>query len=190
MHVVLTVMENFCAPEKPEFNQYWYSPSTIKTIIDEVEALKPLRTAFLSTPSLFAEASRRALSCDLFDIDQTAFACKSSFNHFIRYDFHVPDIPREQRSMYDVVVIDPPFVTRDVLEAYGVTTKQLLHRGGRIMITTLAENAGDLIKIFDDRMLPVEFKPSIPHLVYQYNLFVNYTPTLVSGFTKVNSEVY
>ena len=48
----------------------------------------------------------------------------------------------------------------------------LLSEGGKILLTTIQENAPML-----DRLLGVKprtFQPSIPHLVYQYSLYTNY----------------
>eukprot|EP01017_Pseudomicrothorax_dubius_P028327 TRINITY_DN3362_c0_g1_i3.p1 TRINITY_DN3362_c0_g1~~TRINITY_DN3362_c0_g1_i3.p1 ORF type:complete len:141 (-),score=30.97 TRINITY_DN3362_c0_g1_i3:314-736(-) len=40
-------------PENREFNQYWFSPATIAFLVEEVTRMKPQRTAFLSTPSVY-----------------------------------------------------------------------------------------------------------------------------------------
>ena len=66
------------APEVVDMNQYWYSPTTISTIVSEVEAVaaaggQPLTVAFLSTPSVYfslPEGSGTRASSVAFDYDK------------------------------------------------------------------------------------------------------------------------
>lgn len=46
------------------------------------------------------------------------------------------------------------------------------------MITTMVENAPIVAKIMLGAK-PCAFQPSIPKLVYQYNTYTNYTPTVL-----------
>jgi hypothetical protein len=95
-----------------------------------------------------------------------------------------------------MVVIDPPFITKDVWEQYAKTAKALLkhsplrgeeqigdnqgtkehynlqqERRGLVLATTVAENQSIMEELFNAK--PACFKPNIPKLVYQYNVFVN-----------------
>ncbi len=45
---------------------------------------------------------------------------------------------------------------------------------GKVLASTVAENAPLMAELFGAR--PCAFKPSIPHLVYQYNLYSSWTP--------------
>lgn len=50
---------------------------------------------------------------------------------FVKYDFNAPlDFPDELRGAFAMVVVDPPFITRDVWEKYAVTVRALLAPGG------------------------------------------------------------
>ena len=69
---------------------------------------------------------------------------------FVFYDFKQPDVfPKELLGTFDMVVVDPPFITHAVWENYAVTTKLLLKKGtsadgspsGKVILTTLQENA-------------------------------------------------
>jgi hypothetical protein len=71
-----------------------------------------------------------------------------------------------------MVVIDPPFITREVWEKYSIAVKLLLAENGKIILSTIDENE-EMMK----ELLGVEkkaFRPSIPNLVYQYSFYANY----------------
>lgn len=169
--------------EKADLNQYWYSDATIQAIAHEVEAVAS-KVAFLSTPSIYFSLKPNSLlrqASWLMDLDEQ-WADEPGF---YSYDFNQPEsIPEECLGAFDCCVIDPPFITEEVWGKYAITTKLLLKPGGKIILTTVAENK-DLLK----RLLGVEptaFKPSIPHLVYQYDLYTNYPS---ERFSQSNPEI-
>ena len=97
------------------------------------------------------------------------------------YDFNAPtDVAAELHHSFDMVVVDPPFITRDVWEKYAETTRLLLKEdpltgateGARVLVSTVAENHEMMKELLG--VEPVAFKPSIPHLVYQYDCYTNY----------------
>jgi hypothetical protein len=55
---------------------------------------------------------------------------------------------------------------------------------GKAILTTIEENKNLLFELFQAR--PTAFQPSIPNLVYQYNLFTNYPATT---FSSPNPEI-
>lgn len=112
---------------------------------------------------------------------------------FVHYDFNAPEaIPAELHHTFDLAVIDPPFITRDVWEKYAATARLLLKQGtqpdgspaGRLLVSTIAENAAMMHELLGVR--PQRFRPSIPNLVYQYNLYANYE---AEGLKRSNPEV-
>ncbi len=177
-------MTSFLAnnPEDPNFNQYWYSSETIKTLTDAIlELLSNMkstgRVAFLSTPSLyFALPEMERSKCQLFEYDSTW----SNDAGYVHYDFNRPRcIASKLQGSFDMVVIDPPFITKDVWEMYALTAKLLLKNDplgvpghkGIVLGTTVSENSYLMKDLFDAD--PTIFKPVIPHLVYQYNVYIN-----------------
>lgn len=194
-------MANFLkeTPENADYNQYWYSAYTIEKIVEDlllqhanaVSSGKPgLCIAFLSTPSIYFSLPEEArATCYCFDFDKKW----SSDRGFVFYDFNNPEaVPESLLGACDMVVVDPPFITRDVWEKYATTSKLLLKKGtsesgepcGKVILTTVFENADMLNELLGAK--PTAFLPSIPHLVYQYNLYTNY-PSPV--FSKPNPEI-
>ena len=184
-------MINFHAKEKSEFNQYWYSSGTVTAIINELKHLNVRRCAFLSTPSVFHEGLKAGIKGDLFDFDPQLFNDNNGLpdSKCYVFDYTAPLIPARLYHQYDCVVVDPPFVSAEVMAAYAATARSLLKTCGRIMITSIAENLELLIDRFDPAMRAVTFQPCIPSLVYQYNLFVNYEPDAGSDFARMNPEL-
>ena len=102
-------------PEVAKTNQYWYSAHTISVLAAEAceQAGSSGRIACVSTPSIFfslpREFQERAV---VLDFDR-AFAVRTT--RFVHYDFNDPTrIPAELQHTFDVVVIDPPFITEAV----------------------------------------------------------------------------
>ncbi|KAL7482434.1 hypothetical protein ACHAW6_008109 [Cyclotella cf. meneghiniana] len=173
--------------EKRDLNQYWYSKMTIDTLCDAVRESALIsggnRVAFLSTPSLFFSLSREEReSCALFDFDTSWGTC-SGYYH---YDYNDPENIQEScRGQFDLVVIDPPFISQCVWKQYAITTKLLLKgNASHVMTTTVDENAVLMAALFDCK--PTLFRPSIPHLVYQYSVFVNFPS---SALAQKNPEL-
>ncbi|CAG9336335.1 unnamed protein product [Blepharisma stoltei] len=171
--------------EKEEFNQFWYSSRTINALVDETEDLHLqgfTKIACLSTPSLYFSLTEKSKeNSRLFEIDRSFQRDKG----FVFYDFnHSEELDPALEKSFDVVVVDPPFITREVWEKYSRAVKFLLKDGGKIIVSSVDENAPML-----DELLKVKrqaFKPSIPHLVYQYSFFTNYNS---SRFSQKNSEI-
>jgi hypothetical protein len=119
---------------------------------------------------------------------------------FVRYDFQKPlDFPSSLQESFDMVVIDPPFITREVWEHYAQTAKALLRSPpcpypdpdandqsdrGIVLATTVRENQFLMRELFDAQ--PTEFRPNIPNLVYQYNIFLNVESPVLS---EANQEI-
>ncbi|GMF43897.1 unnamed protein product [Phytophthora fragariaefolia] len=134
--------------QKEELNQYWYSADTVATLAREAVVETPEgggRIAFLSTPSVyFAAKSQQSDStnpheCVLFDQFDSKFA--SEGEHFVLFDFHKPqDVPSKMIGTFDFVVVDPPFITREVWELYADTIKLLLRsKDSKLLLTTIGK---------------------------------------------------
>jgi hypothetical protein len=49
---------------------------------------------------------------------------------------------------------------------------------GKVIASTVAENEAMLAELLGTEACT--FKPSIPHLIYQYNIFTNFPPTALA----------
>uniref|UniRef100_A0A7S2BFX1 Protein-lysine N-methyltransferase n=1 Tax=Florenciella parvula TaxID=236787 RepID=A0A7S2BFX1_9STRA len=155
-----------------DLNQYWYSAITIEKMVAEVQAHggEPLKVAFVSTPSLFFSlTAEQRRECAVLDYDRKW----ESEPGFVFYDYNEPEaVPEEIKGTFDMLVIDPPYITREVWAQYAITAKLLLAPNGRVMLTTVAENAPMMKELLD--VEPQTFRPSVPNLVYQYCLYTSY----------------
>ncbi|KNC49074.1 uncharacterized protein AMSG_05034 [Thecamonas trahens ATCC 50062] len=171
-------------PENGDFNQYWYSALTIETLVGEAVA-HGTRIACLSTPSVFFSLPKEVQArATLFDYDRQW----DELDQFVFYDYREPDdFPAKLTNTYDFVVVDPPFITAEVWELYADVINRMVVEGGKIICTTVSENADLLDGLVGVK--PVRFKPLIPQLVYQYSIFANYTsPALDSPNPEVPDD--
>ena len=125
------------------------------------------------------------------------------------YDFNSPaDFPKDILGTFDAVVIDPPFITREVWEKYTESANALLKgdpqagvpaaaegedptpmaemcaAGNLVIATTIHENAEFMHELLG--VAPGAWQPSIPNLVYQYDLYTNYPS---KRFAERNPEI-
>lgn len=94
---------------------------------------------------------------------------------FVQYDYREStNLPKDLLGSFDIIVIDPPFITHDVWKKYFETSKLLMKDPTtcKILLTTIDENQ-DLLKE-NLNVVPMKFKPCVPNLVYQYTLYTNY----------------
>mmetsp|Transcript_51882 Transcript_51882/g.91140 ORF Transcript_51882/g.91140 Transcript_51882/m.91140 type:complete len:425 (+) Transcript_51882:62-1336(+) len=168
--------------ERHDLNQYWFSTRTIRAFVDEITDVGG-SAALVSSPSVYfslPEAVRQRSK--VLDFDKQW----SSDPGYVFYDFNEPEsVPAELHGTFDFVLVDPPFITREVWAQYATTVKLLLRPNtGRILCTTIAENA----KMMQDflGLQPVRFRPSIPTLVYQYSVYTNYVSNRLDA---LNPEV-
>ena len=88
-------------------------------------------------------------------------------------------------GQFNLVVIDPPFISHSVWKQYAVTAKLLLKsETSHVIATTVCENADVMAALFDCK--PTRYRPSIPHLIYQYSVFANFPSSLLA---QKNSEL-
>lgn len=200
------------------------------------------RGAYVSTPSVYFSLPKdKRAGSHVFDID-TQWEKDPGF---VRYDFNEPEaIPKELHHAFDFVLVDPPFITREVWEKYATTVRLLAKEGSaprvvvaggasgaaggeaaaeegeskteakveasgddskaeadagaetgagaaepacRVLVSTIAENEAMMRELLD--VEPRAFMPSIPNLVYQYNLYSNYAGRPDEGINKKNPEI-
>lgn len=163
--------------EKGDLNQYWFSSNTVAAFVSEICLCKG-QSALVSSPSVYFslpdDARKRS---KVLDYDRQW----ESDPGYVFYDFNDPtNLPVELLGRFDFILVDPPFITREVWEKYVVTVRLLAASNARILCTTIAENAQMMSEILG--LAPTLFRPSIPNLVYQYNIYVNYNSVTLDRF--------
>ena len=157
-------------PENGDYNQYWFSEKTIE---------------FIATPSIFFSLSKEMQNKSyLFDIDEKL---TKKHKNGKRYDFNESDYEvkfPDLKNSFDYLVIDPPFITQDSWTKFSNFALYLKNDNCKIIACSIAENKENLKNLLDLDMKV--FQPSIPHLVYQYNIFANYDD---EELNKKNPEI-
>ena len=184
--------------ENADMNQYWYSKATIDFMANEVELIcnppqqegeenkenEVKKAVFLSTPSIYFSLKDKKVKENAKNLDYDTNFGKRDAN-FQFYDFNKADeIPKEFHNQFDIAIIDPPFITREVWEKYAVAAKMLLKPDGHILGSTIDENE-EMIKELTGASRK-QFRPSIPNLVYQYSLYATFDS---EGLNSKNPEI-
>ena len=145
--------------------------STIEQMAAEVVSSGAKRVACISTPSIFFALPKELRETSfVLDFDrQWEAKCPG----FVFYDFNEPEaVPEELKGTCDYLVVDPPFVTREVWEKYAATVKLLAAPGAKFLLSSIHENSDMLRELLG--VEPQVFQPSIPNLIYQYDVYANY----------------
>eukprot|EP01024_Parvocaulis_polyphysoides_P073042 TRINITY_DN9357_c0_g3_i1.p1 TRINITY_DN9357_c0_g3~~TRINITY_DN9357_c0_g3_i1.p1 ORF type:complete len:217 (+),score=20.92 TRINITY_DN9357_c0_g3_i1:80-652(+) len=167
-------------PENSLFNQYWYSKQTLETLKEEILYQNPKKVACLSTPSVHFSLPQ-GISW-LLDYDESF---SDSTKNYVKFDFNYPNLlPLDLMHSFDMVVIDPPFITEQVWTNYAQAAKMLICEGGKIIGSSIFENRQLLWDLMG--ISPCCFQPAIPTLVYQYDFFVNFE---VKFMNEINQEI-
>ena len=173
-------------PENADFNQYWFSEKTIQFILNQIQKNNAGgRIGLIATPSIFfslpADTQEKSY---LFDIDDVLI---SKHKNGRKYDFNWTNYDEkfsDLKNSFDFIVIDPPFITEEAWSKFASFAKYLANDKCKILVSSIAENDGQLKRLLN---LDIKnFKPSIPHLVYQYNFFANYDD---EELNKKNPEI-
>lgn len=101
--------------EDYRLSQFWYTEECADGLACAIQnALPSVRIAVLSCPSLYAALCRRSRK-----VQSTNFEFDKRFGgkNFVWFDYR-QDIDPAYKNFYDLVVIDPPYVSREVLEIY------------------------------------------------------------------------
>ncbi|XP_054269060.1 EEF1A lysine methyltransferase 1 [Macrosteles quadrilineatus] len=110
-----------------QLSQFWYSDETAISLAKVAisVATSSGRIALISCPTLYRHIKSLApeIKVSLFEFDQRF----SVFGEdFFLYDYRSPlDIPRDFASQFDIVVMDPPFLSEECLTKTAVTAKFL-----------------------------------------------------------------
>ncbi|MCP9258159.1 Protein-lysine N-methyltransferase N6AMT2 [Dirofilaria immitis] len=115
-----------------QLSQFWYSEETASKLADE--CIKTIgkcgRIACISCPTLLDYLLKEKcvinghVTVTLFEYDRRFE--KKFFNEFVPYDYRKPlEIPELYRNAFDLIVIDPPFLSDECLIKVSQTVRLL-----------------------------------------------------------------
>ncbi|GFG37590.1 hypothetical protein Cfor_12677 [Coptotermes formosanus] len=156
-----------------QLSQFWYDDETAEYLSREaLKAAGPTgKIALISCPTLYKNLKSEAHNnqVTLFEFDKR-FAIYGE--DFILYDYNTPlDIPCHFAGNFDVVVVDPPFLSEECLTKTAVTVKFLAKH--KIILCTGANMEELAKKLLDVRKC--EFEPHHKNnLANEFYCYANY----------------
>ncbi len=95
----------------------------------------------MSTPSIYFSLTNpdviKASKC--FEFDRKFDVGDGGF---VFFDYNHPtNLPEELKGTFDMIVADPPYITSETWYNYSKTISYLLAPGGRLLLSTLEDNA-------------------------------------------------
>lgn len=171
-------------------SQFWYDAVTAETVAKEVVSLcrdSDSRVACIACPTLYAylKKIRPEVSAKILEYDMRFEQYGSDFAF---YDYNQPeDLPLELKHAFNVVVADPPYLSKECLEKVTETVSFLARRGdSKLLLLTgevQKERAAGLLGL-----RPCGFRPQhSSKLGNEFRLFTNYDPgTRLGGWEQEN----
>uniref|UniRef100_A0A2P2J845 Protein-lysine N-methyltransferase n=1 Tax=Rhizophora mucronata TaxID=61149 RepID=A0A2P2J845_RHIMU len=177
-------------------SQFWYDPLTAETIAEEVVlALCKNTAAGGGKPNSIPNTSVACVACPTLyayikKIDPDARAQLLEYDKrfeqygsdFTFYDYNQPeDLPTEFKHSFQVVVADPPYLSKECLEKIAQTISFLAAPGKSYLLLLTGEvqkdTAAELLGLH-----PCGFRPQhSSKLGNEFRLFTNYDPGMRLG---------
>ncbi|XP_039131082.1 EEF1A lysine methyltransferase 1 [Dioscorea cayenensis subsp. rotundata] len=160
-------------------SQFWYDQVTAETVVNEIRALcssVSARVACVSCPTLYAYLKKIEpnISVQLLEYDKRFEQYGGDFTF---YDYNQPeDLPQELKHSFQVVVADPPYLSKECLEKVAQTISFLSSsKDFYLLLLTGAvqqDRAAELLKLH-----PCGFRPQHSNkLGNEFRLYTNYDP--------------
>ncbi|XP_046393102.1 EEF1A lysine methyltransferase 1 [Ischnura elegans] len=157
-----------------QLSQFWYDEATTEFLAKEaIKAAGPSgNIGLISCPTLYPAVKLLATENNqivLFEYDQRFSVYGSDFIH---YDYKCPlDLPQKLADYFDLVVVDPPFLSEECLTKTAITVKFLTK--GNIILCTGAVMENLAKKLLNVRRC--DFKPTHKNnLANEFLCYTNY----------------
>ncbi|KAJ6847918.1 protein-lysine N-methyltransferase N6AMT2 [Iris pallida] len=167
--------------ENWNMSQFWYDRDTAQTVAREVvhllsEKSSSAAVACVACPTLFAYLKKNDpnVAAQLLEYD-TRF--KQYGNDYTFYDYNQPEeLPPELKHRFQVVVADPPYLSKECLEKVARTIAFLAQPEGAYLLLLTGEvqteRAAELLNL-----QPCGFRPQHSNkLGNEFRLFTSYNP--------------
>lgn len=160
-------------------SQFWYDRDTAETVATELKSLSISTSspiACVACPTLYAYLKKidPNIKVQLLEYDKRFEQYGSNFTF---YDYNHPEeLSSEFKHAYQVVVADPPYLSKECLEKVAQTISFLSHPGASYLLLLTGEvqkeTAAKLLS-----MHPCGFRPHhSSKLGNEFRLFTNYDP--------------
>lgn len=166
-------------------SQFWYDRDTAETVANEVLSLcgsvECASVACIACPTLYAYLKRidPSVSAQLLEYDKRFEQYGSEFTF---YDYNQPEeLPSSMKNAYQIVVADPPYLSKECLEKVTQTISFLMRPAKSCLLLLTGEvqkdRAAELLGLY-----PCGFRPRhSSKLGNEFLLFTNYDPGMRLG---------
>lgn len=166
-------------------SQFWYDRDTAETVANEVLSLcgsvECASVACIACPTLYAYLKRidPSASAQLLEYDKRFEQYGSEFTF---YDYNQPEeLPSSMKNAYQIVVADPPYLSKECLEKVTQTISFLMRPAKSCLLLLTGEvqkdRAAELLGLY-----PCGFRPRhSSKLGNEFLLFTNYDPGMRLG---------
>ncbi|WOL03108.1 protein-lysine N-methyltransferase N6AMT2 [Canna indica] len=171
-------------------SQFWYDRETAEALVEEIRVLHRMTSSpvvCIACPTLYAYLKKLdpSIPAMLLEYDKRfeQYGCDFTF-----YDYNQPeDLPSSLKHAYQIVVADPPYLSRECLEKVAQTISFLAHPQGSYLLLLTGEvqkeRAAELLKAH-----PCGFRPQHSNkLGNEFQLFTNYDPAERLGGWQKNA---
>ncbi|RZC83485.1 hypothetical protein C5167_046266 [Papaver somniferum] len=160
-------------------SQFWYDKETAETVAEEVRKLSASTSSSvvcIACPTLYAYLKKidPSISVQLLEYDNRFEQYGSDFTF---YDYNKPEeLPQELKHAYQIVVADPPYLSKECLEKVTQTVEFLKKPGDSCLLLLTGEvqeeRAAELMNLY-----ACGFRPRhCSKLGNEFRLFTNYDP--------------
>uniref|UniRef100_X2BCL1 N(6)-adenine-specific DNA methyltransferase 2 n=1 Tax=Capitella teleta TaxID=283909 RepID=X2BCL1_CAPTE len=108
--------------------QLWYNDSTSKLLAEEVLAIAQPngKVACIGCPSVYQAVWKMKPSSICVLLLDNVKQFEHYKENYVFYDYNQPlDLPQEMERAFDIVVVDPPFLTEECLCKTALTTRYI-----------------------------------------------------------------
>jgi 16S rRNA G966 N2-methylase RsmD len=165
-----------------QLSQFWYDDTTATMLAREALATAGDhgRIACISCPTLYMRLrALKPASCTAIclEYDERFHALFGS--DFVPYDYNDPlNLPSELHATFDIVVADPPFLSKECLSKTAVTVKWLTKKN--ILLCTgaiMADTACEVLNVQECRFQPRHAN----NLANEFRCYANYDTVLLDA---------
>ncbi|KAK8941353.1 hypothetical protein KSP39_PZI010091 [Platanthera zijinensis] len=160
-------------------SQFWYDRETAVIVTNEIRSLWDSASspvACVACPTIYAYLKKLSpdIPVQLLEYDRRFEQYGSDY---IFYDYNLPKLlPTELRHAYKIIVVDPPYLSKECLEKVADTISYLAQGEEHFLLLLTGEvqreNAASLLKAY-----PCGFRPQHSNkLGNEFRLFTNYDP--------------